>query len=164
MVRLDPMMPSQICQIRFYTQNLFGCSLLLSALVDGKRWIVRLALAKAHHILPQMEMDPETVENADGILCEIPISDRRFKRFAGNVLGCGVEEWKKSYSGNLDNNHWEVDIQCESGEGISSHGDGAYPFEFLALIQAWDDLMFLNSAMQCMAMEPADFKRYGIAV
>ena len=164
MMRLDPVLPSRIREIRFYTQNLFGCSLSVSALAEGKRWLARLAIAKEFHIQPRMSMDPETVESVDGILCEMPLSSRRFENFARNILGCGVEDWKKKYSGTLDKNHWEVSIKCESSEEISSCGDGAYPSEFLLMIQAWDDLILLNSIMQCMAMEPADFKRYGVAV
>jgi len=158
MVRIESPSENQVQKIEFYMDSFGGCSVFLVLYAARKKKFVRLAMAGAHRIRPDIVFSPEGIEAVGGMLWEMPVSDAAFSRCFSGMLRLGVEDWDRQYRGMRDDNFWKLHISLDGCEDILCEGKGAYPEEWLELIGVWDRLTSLNLWLQQMLMRAQEWR------
>ena len=133
MVRLDPISPRMVRSISFYVQIVREVELTIAIHFRAKQRYARVTVATHGAMTPE-----NTVRNP--IVCDTPISEKKFERYLTALQIIDVEAWREQYAQVSGGNAWHFRMELTDGRVIFSQGCGDYPEE-------WSEMMDLHEQL-----------------
>ena len=133
MVRLDPIPFDQVRSITFSVKDLQGLELTIVLFSRAKQRYARITVA--------LQNDTSVAAPwANPIVCDTPISEKKFRRYFSAIQSFDVEGWKAQYGDASEGDSWSFRIEMKDGYVIHSQGCGDYPAEWFELVYLYDQL------------------------
>lgn len=133
MVRLDPIPFDQVRSITFSVKDLQGLELTIVLFSRAKQRYARIAVALQNDTSVEAPW-------ANPIVCDTPISEKKFRRYFSAIQSFDVEGWKAQYGDASEGDSWSFRIEMKDGYVIHSQGCGDYPAEWFELVYLYDQL------------------------
>lgn len=133
MVRLDPIPFDQVRSITFSVKDLQGLELTIVLFSRAKQRYARITVALQNDT-------PVEAPWANPIVCDTPISEKKFRRYFSAIQSFDVEGWKAQYGDASEGDSWSFRIEMKDGYVIHSQGCGDYPAEWFELVYLYDQL------------------------
>ena len=133
MVRLDPIPFDQVRSITFSVKDLQGLELTIVLFSRAKQRYARITVALQNDTSVEAPW-------ANPIVCDTPISEKKFRRYFSAIQSFDVEGWKAQYGDASEGDSWSVRIEMKDGYVIHSQGCGDYPAEWFELVYLYDQL------------------------
>ena len=133
MVRLDPIPVDQVRSITFSVKDLQGMELTIALFSHAKQRYARITVA-----LRNGAQAGELWTNA--VVCDTPISEKKFRRYFSAIQAFDVEGWKEQYGNATGGNSWHFRMELKDGHVIHSQGCGDYPAEWFEMVYLHDQL------------------------
>ena len=133
MVRLDPIPFDQVRSITFSVKDLHGLELTIVLFSRAKQRYARITVALQNDTSVEAPW-------ANPIVCDTPISEKKFRRYFSAIQSFDVEGWKAQYGDASEGDSWSFRIEMKDGYVIHSQGCGDYPAEWFELVYLYDQL------------------------
>lgn len=133
MVRLDPIPFDQVRSITFSVKDLQGLELTIGLFSRAKQRYARITVALQNDTSVEAPW-------ANPIVCDTPISEKKFRRYFSAIQSFDVEGWKAQYGDASEGDSWSFRIEMKDGYVIHSQGCGDYPAEWFELVYLYDQL------------------------
>ena len=133
MVRLDPIPVDQVRSITFSVKDLQGLELTIVLFSRAKQRYARITVALQNDTSVEAPW-------ANPIVCDTPISEKKFRRYFSAIQSFDVEGWKAQYEDASEGDSWSFRIEMKDGYVIHSQGCGDYPAEWFELVYLYDQL------------------------
>lgn len=133
MVRLDPIPFDQVRSITFSVKDLQGLELTIVLFSRAKQRYARITVALQNDTSVEAPW-------ANPIVCDTPISEKKFRRYFSAIQSFDVEGWKAQYGDASEGDSWSFRIEMKDGYVIHSQGCGDYPAEWFELVYLYDQL------------------------
>ena len=133
MVRLDPIPFDQVRSITFSVMGLQGLELTIVLFSRAKQRYARITVALQNDTSVEAPW-------ANPIVCDTPISEKKFRRYFSAIQSFDVEGWKAQYGDASEGDSWSFRIEMKDGYVIHSQGCGDYPAEWFELVYLYDQL------------------------
>lgn len=133
MVRLDPIPFDQVRSITFSVKDLQGLELTIVLFSRAKQRYARITVALQNDTSVEAPW-------ANPIVCDTPISEKKFRRYFSAIESFDVEGWKAQYGDASEGDSWSFRIEMKDGYVIHSQGCGDYPAEWFELVYLYDQL------------------------
>ena len=133
MVRLDPIPFDQVRSITFSVKDLQGLELTIVLFSRAKQRYARITVALQNDTSVEAPW-------ANPIVCDTPISEKKFRRYFSAIQSFDVEGWKAQYGDASVGDSWSFRIEMKDGYVIHSQGCGDYPAEWFELVYLYDQL------------------------
>ena len=133
MVRLDPIPFDQVRSITFSVKDLQGLELTIVLFSRAKQRYARKTVALQNDTSVEAPW-------ANPIVCDTPISEKKFRRYFSAIQSFDVEGWKAQYGDASEGDSWSFRIEMKDGYVIHSQGCGDYPAEWFELVYLYDQL------------------------
>ena len=133
MVRLDPIPFDQVRSITFSVKDLQGLELTIVLFSRAKQRYARITVALQNDTSVEAPWD-------NPIVCDTPISEKKFRRYFSAIQSFDVEGWKAQYGDASEGDSWSFRIEMKDGYVIHSQGCGDYPAEWFELVYLYDQL------------------------
>mgnify|MGYP001030411864 FL=1 len=133
MVRLDPIPFDQVRSITFSVKDLQGLELTIVLFSRAKQRYARITVALQNDTSVEAPW-------ANPIVCDTPISEKKFRRYFSAIQSFDVEGWKAQYGDAAEGDSWSFRIEMKDGYVIHSQGCGDYPAEWFELVYLYDQL------------------------
>ena len=133
MVRLDPIPFDQVRSITFSVKDLQGLELTIVLFSRAKQRYARITVALQNDTSVEAPW-------ANPIVCDTPISEKKFRRYFSAIQSIDVEGWKAQYGDASEGDSWSFRIEMKDGYVIHSQGCGDYPAEWFELVYLYDQL------------------------
>lgn len=133
MVRLDPIPFDQVRSITFSVKDLQGLELTIVLFSRAKQRYARITVALQNDTSVEAPW-------AKPIVCDTPISEKKFRRYFSAIQSFDVEGWKAQYGDASEGDSWSFRIEMKDGYVIHSQGCGDYPAEWFELVYLYDQL------------------------
>ena len=133
MVRLDPIPFDQVRSITFSVKDLQGLELTIVLFSRAKQRYARITVALQNDTSVEAPW-------ANPIVCDTPISEKKFRRYFSAIQSFDVEGWKAQYGDAPEGDSWSFRIEMKDGYVIHSQGCGDYPAEWFELVYLYDQL------------------------
>ena len=133
MVRLDPIPFDQVRSITFSVKDLQGLELTIDLFSRAKQRYARITVALQNDTSVEAPW-------ANPIVCDTPISEKKFRRYFSAIQSFDVEGWKAQYGDASEGDSWSFRIEMKDGYVIHSQGCGDYPAEWFELVYLYDQL------------------------
>ena len=133
MVRLDPIPFDQVRSITFSGKDLQGLELPIVLFSRAKQRYARITVALQNDTSVEAPW-------ANPIVCDTPISEKKFRRYFSAIQSFDVEGWKAQYGDASEGDSWSFRIEMKDGYVIHSQGCGDYPAEWFELVYLYDQL------------------------
>ena len=133
MVRLDPIPFDQVRSITFSVKDLQGLELTIVLFSRAKQRYARITVALQNDTSVEAPW-------ANPIVCDTPISEKKFRRYFSAIQSFDVEGWKAQYGYASEGDSWSFRIEMKDGYVIHSQGCGDYPAEWFELVYLYDQL------------------------
>ena len=133
MVRLDPIPFDQVRSITFSVKDLQGLELTIVLFSRAKQRYSRITVALQNDTSVEAPW-------ANPIVCDTPISEKKFRRYFSAIQSFDVEGWKAQYGDASEGDSWSFRIEMKDGYVIHSQGCGDYPAEWFELVYLYDQL------------------------
>ena len=133
MVRLDPIPVDQVRSITFSVKDLQGLELTIVLFSRAKQRYARITVALQNDTSVEAPW-------ANPIVCDTPISEKKFRRYFSAIQSFDVEGWKAQYGDASEGDSWSFRIEMKDGYVIHSQGCGDYPAEWFELVYLYDQL------------------------
>lgn len=133
MVRLDPILFDQVRSITFSVKDLQGLELTIVLFSRAKQRYARITVALQNDTSVEAPW-------ANPIVCDTPISEKKFRRYFSAIQSFDVEGWKAQYGDASEGDSWSFRIEMKDGYVIHSQGCGDYPAEWFELVYLYDQL------------------------
>lgn len=133
MVRLDPIPFDQVRSITFSVKDLQGLELTIVLFSRAKQRYARITVALQNDTSVEAPW-------ANPIVCDTPISEKKFRRYFSAIQSFDVEGWKAQYGDASEGDSWSFLIEMKDGYVIHSQGCGDYPAEWFELVYLYDQL------------------------
>ena len=133
MVRLDPIPFDQVRSITFSVKDLQGLELTIVLFSRAKQRYARITVALQNDTSVEAPW-------ANPIVCDTPISEKKFRRYFSAIQSFDVEGWKAQYGDASEGYSWSFRIEMKDGYVIHSQGCGDYPAEWFELVYLYDQL------------------------
>ena len=133
MVRLDPIPFDQVRSITFSVKVLQGLELTIVLFSRAKQRYARITVALQNDTSVEAPW-------ANPIVCDTPISEKKFRRYFSAIQSFDVEGWKAQYGDASEGDSWSFRIEMKDGYVIHSQGCGDYPAEWFELVYLYDQL------------------------
>lgn len=133
MVRLDPIPFDQVRSITFSVNDLQGLELTIVLFSRAKQRYARITVALQNDTSVEAPW-------ANPIVCDTPISEKKFRRYFSAIQSFDVEGWKAQYGDASEGDSWSFRIEMKDGYVIHSQGCGDYPAEWFELVYLYDQL------------------------
>lgn len=133
MVRLDPIPFDQVRSITFCVKDLQGLELTIVLFSRAKQRYARITVALQNDTSVEAPW-------ANPIVCDTPISEKKFRRYFSAIQSFDVEGWKAQYGDASEGDSWSFRIEMKDGYVIHSQGCGDYPAEWFELVYLYDQL------------------------
>ena len=133
MVRLDPIPFDQVRSIMFSVKDLQGLELTIVLFSRAKQRYARITVALQNDTSVEAPW-------ANPIVCDTPISEKKFRRYFSAIQSFDVEGWKAQYGDASEGDSWSFRIEMKDGYVIHSQGCGDYPAEWFELVYLYDQL------------------------
>ena len=133
MVRLDPIPLDQVRSITFSVKDLQGLELTIVLFSRAKQRYARITVALQNDTSVEAPW-------ANPIVCDTPISEKKFRRYFSAIQSFDVEGWKAQYGDASEGDSWSFRIEMKDGYVIHSQGCGDYPAEWFELVYLYDQL------------------------
>ena len=133
MVRLDPIPFDQVRSITFSVKDLQGLELTIVLFSRAMQRFARITVA----LLNDTSLEAPW---ANPIVCDTPISEKKFRRYFSAIQSFDVEGWKAQYGDASEGDSWSFRIEMKDGYVIHSQGCGDYPAEWFELVYLYDQL------------------------
>lgn len=133
MVRLDPIPFDQVRSITFSVKDLQGLELTIVLFSRAKQRYARITVALQNDTSVEAPW-------ANPIVCDMPISEKKFRRYFSAIQSFDVEGWKAQYGDASEGDSWSFRIEMKDGYVIHSQGCGDYPAEWFELVYLYDQL------------------------
>lgn len=133
MVRLDPIPFDQVRSITFSVKDLQGLELTIVLFSRAKQRYARITVALQNDT-------PVEAPWANPIVCDTPISEKKFRRYFSAIQSFDVEGWKAQYGDASEGDSWSFRIEMKDGYVIHSQGCGDYPAKWFELVYLYDQL------------------------
>ena len=125
--------------IRSGTQHHVFCEGFAGAGIDH-RPISRAKQRYARITVALQNDTPVEAPWANPIVCDTPISEKKFRRYFSAIQSFDVEGWKAQYGDASEGDSWSFRIEMKDGYVIHSQGCGDYPAEWFELVYLYDQL------------------------
>ena len=133
MVRLDPIPFDQVRSITFSVKDLQGLELTIVLFSRAKQRYARITVALQNDTSVEAPW-------ANPIVCDTPISEKKFRRYFSAIQSFDGEGWKAQYGDASEGDSWSFRIEMKDGYVIHSQGCGDYPAEWFELVYLYDQL------------------------
>ena len=133
MVRLDPIPFDQVRSITFSVKDLQGLELTIVLFSRAKQRYARITVALQNDTSVEAPW-------ANPIVCDTPISEKKFRRYFSAIQSFDVEGWRAQYGDASEGDSWSFRIEMKDGYVIHSQGCGDYPAEWFELVYLYDQL------------------------
>ena len=133
MVRLDPIPFDQVRSITFSVKDLQGLELTIVLFSRAKQRYARITVALQNDTSVEAPW-------ANPIVCDTPISEKKFRRYFSAIQSFDVEGWEAQYGDASEGDSWSFRIEMKDGYVIHSQGCGDYPAEWFELVYLYDQL------------------------
>ena len=133
MVRLDLIPFDQVRSITFSVKDLQGLELTIVLFSRAKQRYARITVALQNDTSVEAPW-------ANPIVCDTPISEKKFRRYFSAIQSFDVEGWKAQYGDASEGDSWSFRIEMKDGYVIHSQGCGDYPAEWFELVYLYDQL------------------------
>ena len=133
MVRLDPIPFDQVRSITFSVKDLQGLELTIVLFSRAKQRYARITVALQNDTSVEAPW-------ANPIVCDTPISEKKFRRYFSAIQSFDVEGWKAQYGDASEGDSWSFRIEMKDGYVIHSQGCGDYPADWFELVYLYDQL------------------------
>ena len=133
MVRLDPILFDQVRSITFSVKDLQGLELTIVLFSRAKQRYARITVALQNDTSVEAPW-------ANPIVCDTPISEKKFRRYFSAIQSFDVEGWEAQYGDASEGDSWSFRIEMKDGYVIHSQGCGDYPAEWFELVYLYDQL------------------------
>ena len=133
MVRLHPIPFDQVRSITFSVKDLQGLELTIVLFSRAKQRYARITVALQNDTSVEAPW-------ANPIVCDTPISEKKFRRYFSAIQSFDVEGWKAQYGDASEGDSWSFRIEMKDGYVIHSQGCGDYPAEWFELVYLYDQL------------------------
>lgn len=133
MVRLDPIPFDQVRSITFSVKDLQGLELTIVLFSRAKQRYARITVALQNDTSVEAPW-------ANPIVCDTPISEKKFRRYFSAIQSFDVEGWKAQYGDASEGDSWSFRIEMKDGYVIHSQGCGDYPAKWFELVYLYDQL------------------------
>ena len=133
MVRLDPIPFDQVRSITFSVKDLQGLELTIVLFSRAKQRYARITVALQNDTSVEAPW-------ANPIVCDTPISEKKFERYLTALQIIDVEAWREQYAQVSGGNAWHFRMELTDGRVIFSQGCGDYPEE-------WSEMMDLHEQL-----------------
>ena len=133
MVRLDPIPFDQVRSITFSVKDLQGLELTIVLFSRATQRYARITVALQNDTSVEAPW-------ANPIVCDTPISEKKFRRYFSAIQSFDVEGWKAQYGDASEGDSWSFRIEMKDGYVIHSQGCGDYPAEWFELVYLYDQL------------------------
>ena len=133
MVRLDPIPFDQVRSITFSVKDLQGLELTIVLFSRAKQRYARITVALQNDTSVEAPW-------ANPIVCDTPISEKKFRRYFSAIQSFDVEGWKAQYGDASEGDSWSFRIEMKDGYVIHSQGCGDYPAEWFELVYLYVQL------------------------
>ena len=133
MVRLDPIPFDQVRSITFSVKDLQGLELTIVLFSRAKQRYARITVALQNDTSVEAPW-------ANPIVCDTPISEKKFRRYFSAIQSFDVEGWKAQYGDASEGDSWSFRIEMKDGYVIHSQGCGDYPAEWFEPVYLYDQL------------------------
>ena len=133
MVRLDPIPFDQVRSITFSVKDLQGLELTIVLFSRAKQRYARITVALQNDTSVEAPW-------ANPIVCDTPISEKKFRWYFSAIQSFDVEGWKAQYGDASEGDSWSFRIEMKDGYVIHSQGCGDYPAEWFELVYLYDQL------------------------
>ena len=117
MVRLDPIPFDQVRSITFSVKDLQGLELTIVLFSRAKQRYARITVALQNDTSVEAPW-------ANPIVCDTPISEKKFRRYFSAIQSFDVEGWKAQYGDASEGDSWSFRIEMKDGYVIHSQGCG----------------------------------------
>lgn len=133
MVRLDPIPFEQVRSSTISVKDLQGLELTIVLFSRAKQRYARITVALQNDTSVEAPW-------ANPIVCDTPISEKKFRRYFSAIQSFDVEGWKAQYGDASEGDSWSFRIEMKDGYVIHSQGCGDYPAEWFELVYLYDQL------------------------
>ena len=133
MVRLDPIPFDQVRSITFSVKDLQGLELTIVLFSRAKQRYARITVALQNDTSVEAPW-------ANPIVCDTPISEKKFRRYFSAIQSFDVEGWKAQDGDASEGDSWSFRIEMKDGYVIHSQGCGDYPAKWFELVYLYDQL------------------------